>query len=334
MADMQTTRHVFLYCNYLGIVPQSVVVHSFLSNLNPDAPVALHLAHDARFEREGGVERLRGIVGQFPFARIDFRDFEPLYREFAAPLTPPGACNWPLLVWSWFFFRDLFPDITGNVLILDWDTLVRKDLSPLFDLDLKAGDFVAAAVNESRREDRPYLVAAGWPEEAGFSVNTAVMVIDVETYCADGMRDRMIAWYAAHKDVACCIEQDAFNAVCGTRILRLHPRYNCPASWLLRVAKDNFFLPEWRAFRPVEALEAMADPAVIHFIGGNKPWRPNHRPWRNAYRRVMRKLGLCGRNLPGETPASRLSGRVMDGYNALLMVYAKALLAIHKGRRR
>ena len=41
-----------------------------------------------------------------------------------------------------------------------------------------------------------------------------------------------------------------------------------------------------------EVLEAIAAPAILHFWGPKKPWRPSHRPYRKLYHAAMRAVGL------------------------------------------
>ena len=70
---------------------------------------------------------------------------------------------------------------------------------------------LAAAVNESRREHRAYLEAAGWPAEAGYSFNNATTVVDLDAYRREGISDKIVDWYRAHSSTAINLDQDAQN---------------------------------------------------------------------------------------------------------------------------
>lgn len=323
---MAVKRQVFLNCTESGVVPVSTAVYSLLKSADPTQPLTVFLAHNSAFERVGGCETVRRVVARFPFAGIRFANFDPILERHRETLTAPKM-KWPLMVWAWCFCTELFPEVTGNLVFLDWDMYVLKDLKPLYELDLKAGDYVTAAVNESRREHRPYLVAAGWPEAAGYAINTGTQVIDTDTYRRDGILGKILAWYAKYKDVSLCVEQDAINAVAGERIKRLHIKYNFTVGWCDRIMKFNPFRRELRVYPTQDVFAAVVDPTVLHFIGHKKPWRWNHRPYRNLYRRSMEELGFFDRQAYGETPLRKIVGAFFDFYHVLTRAYARIILA-------
>ena len=320
-------RQVFFNVNHLGIVPVSVAVHSLLKHADPAKEIVVHIAHDTRFAELGGRERVERVVGRHPFAKVRFANFDPVFERHRA-LLDLGDNHWSYMVWAWVFCTDLFPDLAGNLVFIDWDMYVLKDLEEMYALDLAKDGFVTAAVNESRREHRPYLVAAGWPEAAGYSVNTGFQVIDTDAYRREGVQRRILDWYAKYRKTnAFCVEQDAINAVCGERIKRLHVKYNYTVGWLERAVKVNPFKREWRVFPTRDVFEAMVDPTIVHFIGQNKPWRFNYRPYRNTYRQAMDELGfLENGKLPGQTALKEALGRLADLYHGLLTCYARFVL--------
>ena len=324
---------MFFNCNQDGVLPVSVAVHSLLRSADSTAPLSIHIAHDSGFVTRGGPDRIREIVARFPFASVRFANFEPLLERHRETLTVRNM-KWPLMVWAWCFCTELFPEITGNLVFLDWDMYILKDLRPLYELDLGKGGFITAAVNESRREHRPYLVAAGWSEAAGYAVNTGTHVIDTDAYRREGILAKILDWYAKYKDVSLCVEQDAINAVAGERILRLHIKYNFTVGWCDRIMRMNPFRRELRVYPTQDVFAAVADPAVLHFIGHKKPWRWNHRPFRNLYRKAMEELGLFDGNAYGETPTRAVVGVLFDFYHVLTRAYARIILAtILRSRR-
>jgi len=325
---MDHKRQVFFNCNYLGKTPISVAIYSLLRTADTTQHLDITLVHDTGFADNGGPDAVQRIVDRFPFASIRFINFDPTYAKYAELLSTP-LNTWSPLVWAWTFCTDLLPDITGNLVFIDWDMLVLKDLKYLYELDLEGEGLISAAINESAREHRPELVAAGWPEEAGCTITTALQVINTDAFRREHIREKMFDWYAKHKDAALCVEQDAINVVCGTRIKRLSTAYNCPVSWLARVLKDDFRGEKWRVHDARDVLEALLDPTIVHFIGGWKPWRYNHRPWRNEYRQAMIELGLIKHDLPGETPIKKIIGPIFDLYHRLLRARARRLLRSH-----
>lgn len=318
-------RQVFFNCSANGILPISVAVYSVLKTAEVDSPLDIYIAHDTGFGERGGREQLCSVVARFPFASVHFANFDPLFESHRETLEAPNM-KWPLSVWAWCFCTQLFPEITDNLVFVDWDMLVLKDLKPLFELDLKKDGMVTAAVDESRREHRPYLVAAGWPEEAGYAVNTGLQVIDTDTYRRDGILKKILDWYAQYKDISLCVEQDALNAVAGARIRRLHIKYNFTVGWCDRILKFNFFRRELRVYPTRDVFEAVVDPCVLHFIGHKKPWHWNHRAFRRIYRRHMEELGLFDAATYGETFSGKLVGAFFDLWHCLIRQYARLVL--------
>lgn len=321
---MDTKRQVFFNSDGYGITLLSVAVHTLLKTNDPSKPIALYVVHDRSFVDRGGVDRIRGIVRRFPFATVWFGDLTPLLETYADVFTNAGT----KLIWAFpLCDKILPPDVRGNIVYIDIDMLIRKDLGELFDMDLRRENLVAAAVNESRREHRRYLVDAGWPEEAGYSFNNACCVLDIDTFRAEMLSDRMIDWYRTHKAIAINTDQDCQNVVYGARTKRIPPKWNYTDGWLERLVKLNPFAKEWRVFPPQEMLEAILDPCIIHYIGRRKPTVWTHRPERKIFRQAMAELGLIenGR-LPGETPTKMLIARIFDAYHGLLRLYARILL--------
>jgi len=321
---MPNQRQVFINCDARFIVPLSVVIHSLLEHNDPTKPIVIHLAHDADFITSDCPTRIRNIVAAFPFARVEFHDFTPIFKQHERALTYEGN-PWPPLVWAFPLFTLLLPDITGNVVYLDADMLIRKDLGELFELDLRKGNWLAAAVNECIHEKHVYLV--GWTDAAGAYFNNGTMVVDADAYRREGVAEQVIKLLADHPNTYYGVDQDVQNVLLGERTLRLPMRWNYHDTWLKQAARRDLAETDWDSHRPIDVLEAVVDPCVIHYMGRFKPWHYTHRPERNPYRAEMKALGLLenGR-LPGETALKRIGGFFYDILHAGLKARVRARL--------
>ena len=318
-------RQVFFNIDHRGVIPVSVAIYSLLKNADPSEPLALHIAHDTKFAEIGGCGKVESVVHRFPFASVRFANFDPIFEKHRAILDLDYN-HWSYMVWAWVFCTELFPDLTGNLVFIDWDMYILKDLEEMYSLDLAKDGFITAAVNESRREHRPYLVAAGWPESAGYAFNNATLVIDVDAYRRERIPEQIIRWYSAHKDTAICVDQDAQNAIFGDRTIRLPLKWNYSDGWLERILKCRPWQREWRVHPREEVLEAILDPVIIHYVGGRKPTGRTHRPERSIYRRTMREMGLIKGRLPeGLGLRDDLEGAFFNVYHALLRAYVRLL---------
>lgn len=317
-------RQVFFNTDARGIVLFSVALHSLLKHNRPDRALRVFVAHDASFGAAGGRERTEAIAREFPFATLCFLDCTETLRRHGE--------RFQSMLWAFPLCDEILPsDVGGKIVYLDIDMQVRCDLGELFDLDLRGAGMWAAAVNESRREHRRYLVEAGWPEAAGYSFNNATTVLDLDAFRRERLSGRMVAWYEEHWREAVNLDQDAQNVVYGAKTLRLPPKWNYTDGWLERLLKLNPFAAEWRVFPPRQVLEAILSPCIVHFIGRKKPTHWTHRPERRAYRREMEEMGLLDHGvLPGENVGMRVLGSLFDGWHGLLKAYARLLLACRK----
>ena len=318
-------RQVFINCDARFIVPLSVVVHSLLAHNDPAKPICIHLAHDAEFAGGDCPSRIRAIVAKFPFAQVEFHDFTPVFKRYERELTVEGN-PWPPLVWAFPLVTELIPELSGNIVYLDADMLVLKDLGELFDLDLASGGWIAAAVNECPHAKRAFLEKVGWPENAGAYFNNGTTVVDADAYRREGIAEKIPALYAANKRAFYAVDQDLQNVTLGTRTLRLPMKWNYCDTWLKQSVRRDLDASDWDSHRPLDVLQAVTDPCIIHYIGRFKPWNYTHRPERNPYRAEMARLGLLENGLPGETPLRRIGGFLYDRLHDVLKMRVRARL--------
>jgi len=324
---MSIKRQVLFNCDYNGVGPIATAVYSLLKAADSTLPLAIHIICDRRFLTEGGADAVRKTLAPFSFATVEFHDFTPFTDKYGTLLTddPP---RWPPETWGWCFCAEAMPEVTGNIVFIDWDTYVCKDLAELFALDLEGGNFVAAAVNEGARSERPDLAECEWPEDAGPSVNTGMQVLNVDAFRREHIVEKILDWQRKYKARSMCIEQDAMNVVCGTRIKRLHPRWNFFVGWAERPIRMNPYARIWRVNTPRDICEAVIDPGILHFIGARKPWGYTHSPYRNLYRRALIETGVIAHDLPGETGWKKWGeGPLFDFYHLLIGLYCRLLLA-------
>lgn len=145
-----------------------------------------------------------------------------------AYFSPDGAnynSRWTYMTLMRLALPELLPD-EHTVLWLDCDTVVVKDISELFFVDLKGKYF--AAVEEPGRSQRPFVYH-----------NSGVLLIDLDAL-RDGKYKQLIRLVNGHRmDFP---DQDAINLACQQEIKLLSPVYNsCPWTAELPDAKIIHF---------------------------------------------------------------------------------------------
>lgn len=162
-----------------------------------------------------------------------------------------------------------------KILYVDCDIWVgTRPIGRLFDLDF--GEHEIAAVRDAAEIIRPdsrewieYRARLGLPGGARY-FNTGIMLIDVEKFCGAAVGLEAISYLAEGRYRGSFHDQSALNAVLAGRWLEISPIWNWMFATRLRITEKY-------------------DPAIIHFIGSNKPWRDRKAKHHPKYRTEMRK---------------------------------------------
>lgn len=200
---------------------------------------------------------LRAFAGsiQLPIELIDV-DGEAL-RQVAATLPEQRFTYGTLLR---LMIGTVFPADVRRILYIDIDTLVMRDLTALFDMDL--GDAVAAV----RRTPMGHLAHLGVPPESYF--NSGVMLVNLDRWRTEGFEKKTFATITAHAQHLTYWDQCALNIALAGRTIPLDATYN-----------HIFDASEPQTGDPL--------PHIIHYAGAYKPW-PNAAaaPWGELYYRM------------------------------------------------
>ena len=172
-------------------------------------------------------------------------------------------------------YRRLYlPDLLAGLdraIYVDADTLVRRSLRPLWQTGL--GGAPLAAVQDPWMATVARMRAA-FPE--GY-FNAGVFLADLARWRAEGLTEaavreiplddaptRMVNGVEIGSGLA---EQTPLNIATHGRWLKLSPAYNCTTMTVPRLGALYHSTPEAVA-------EAVADPAIVHFLAAHKPWLP------------------------------------------------------------
>lgn len=172
----------------------------------------------------------------------------------------------PATMWYRIFLPELLGDV-DRILYVDVDTVAVDSLAPLWETDL--GDhYLAAVTNVWEPWNAGYPTRLGMPLEGpGAYFNSGVILMNLALMRRDDCTRRLQEWAREHSSEIIWGDQDALNALLGSRRLALHPRWNCMNSILT--------FPEAEEVFGADAVEeARSNPGIRHFEGpgANKPW--------------------------------------------------------------
>lgn len=247
------------------------------------------------FNRELYVVELGDLKDRFDFA-IDTRGFDvsAMGRLFA-PLVLPGTVK--------------------KALYLDCDTIVCQSIRPLYETEL--GEALVGMVMEPTVYER-MKEAIGLLRDDPY-YNSGVLLMALDKWREQDVLGRLLAFYKACEGRLFACDQDTINGVLKGRIKSLPVKYNYFTNY--RYFRYSTLCALCSAYRETgeEAYrEAARSPAVIHYLGDERPWiRGNHNHFKRLYEYYL-----------GKTPWKNMEKtRGKEGYMQMWWVFNHLTLA-------
>ena len=194
------------------------------------------------------------------------------------------------------FASRILPTDVDKILYLDSDIIVRKSLNELWQSDLS--DHALAAVKD---EGDGIQKAVGWWPAGTRYFNSGVLLINLEFWRQNSVSERAITFIRDNPEKVTYWDQDALNAILVHRWIEL------PACW-------NF-------------QETGKDPAIVHFIGEEKPWHWSLKhPFKSEYHKYRLKTPWPQYKLGGRPSLPRRLHCSLRGFAGSLRTFARAML--------
>ena len=183
------------------------------------------------------------------------------------------------------FIGSYLPKSVEKVLYLDCDTIVIDRITELFDIDLEG--YVLAGVPEpvitkSRRPSLDMLPCDDY-------YNSGVLLFNLKEWRACDGEGRVLEYFAKNSGRLIAGDQDAINACFRGKIKTIPPKYNYasyniyyPYRLLKKLAGESAYVSE-DTYK-----ESKAHPAIIHYLGEERPWRQgNTHPYADRYQQYL-----------------------------------------------
>lgn len=195
------------------------------------------------------------------------------------------------------FMGEMLPETVKRVLYLDCDTVIVRPLKKLWNEDL--GETVLGAVMEPTIYDA-VKKSIGLSERDGY-YNSGMLLVNLERWRDEHVQEKLMTFLEQKGGSLFASDQDLLNgALCG-QIHTLMPEWNFFPNYRYfsyRTLVDH--APSYRAVSREAFLLAKKHPAIIHYMGDERPWiRGNRNHYRLAYERYLAKTPWAG--TPKET---------------------------------
>lgn len=195
---------------------------------------------------------------------------------------------------------EILPETVSKIIYLDCDIVVLDDLSDLFATELNE-NAIAAVENLGQQP------AGRLGLEKGDYFNSGVLVLDLEQWRAKRFGQQVLAYMRQNAESLVFPDQDGLNAVLRGHWQRLPLRWNQQPATYSIYHKLSDADPRKATF-----FEAIRDPAVVHFLGRNKPWDYlTFHPLGEFYWHFLDQTPWAGRPMDNRTGINVLRKAVM-----------------------
>ena len=162
-----------------------------------------------------------------------------------------------------FLMEHLIPKELDKCIYLDADICVNKDLSELFNIDMK-DNFIAGVLDAKYffSEVKNY-------KKLNLSlqkqyINTGMLLINLKQIRKNNMTQKLSELSKGHYNTQ---NQDLLNSACYNKIIILPPKYNAMVS----ILKENHPLLR-ELYKEEDIIEAKDSPYIINYSSKKKPW--------------------------------------------------------------
>ena len=169
------------------------------------------------------------------------------------------------------YLPEILQDI-NKVIYMDGDTLVLKDLRPLFDINVS--NVYAAVAKDGIFYRFPKEMQEMGLDKRGFYFNSGVMLYNLAMQRQDNIVDKLVEYIKTHEDFYG--DQDVLNMVFGDKLKLMSYRYNCISTFFEE--DDLTFLSEYFGEKlPNNTFYIYENSTILHYAG-DKPWYDNYEP--------------------------------------------------------
>lgn len=228
-------------------------------------------------------DRLRAIAGTF-HRYLHVVELGDLKDRFEYDIDTRG---FDISAMGRLFAPQVLPDTVKKALYLDCDTIVCQSIRPLYETEL--GDKLVGMVMEPTVYKEMKESIGLRRDEAYY--NSGVLLMALDRWREEDVLRQLLDFYKSCQGRLFACDQDTINGALKGRIKTLPVKYNYFTNY--RYFRYSTLCSLCGAYREVgrEAYEeAGRSPAVIHYLGDERPWiAGNHNHFKRLYEYYLAK---------------------------------------------
>ena len=237
---------------------------------------------------EENKEKLKEIADGFG-RKLEILELGDIRKRFDFDVDTGG---YDISIMGRLFMGEMLPESVDRVLYLDCDTVIVRSLKKMWKEDL--GGAVFGAVMEPTIYEA-VKTSIGLEKEDGY-YNSGVLLVDLKRWREECVQEKLLEFLREKGGALFASDQDLLNGACKSRIHTLMPVWNFFPNYRYfsyQTLVDH--APSYRAVPKAEFQMAKKHPAIIHFMGDERPWiRGNLNHYRLAYDRYLAMTPWAG----------------------------------------
>lgn len=251
--------HIFLasdenYAQHSGVVIASILYNHKKSGL----PIVLHYLY-------GGVtrsnrEKIEEIVEGYDNAEIVFHDMGGMFEGVKMHRHVTHATYYRLMI------PELAPSEVKKAIYLDIDIIVTGDVEELWNVNVD--HYAIGAVEDAGLRDimKDLKKTLAIPEDVRY-FNAGILLMNLAYWREKCVKERLLNFLHNFNLPHPNNDQDALNSVLWSETLFIDPKWN-----VHKEVFHHYYLPDRDKRLTKDFIEAVRQPAIVHFTGRIKPW--------------------------------------------------------------
>ena len=255
------------YVKYLGI---SMI--SLLEN-NRNLEINIYIIDNGINDKNK--ELLNNIAKNYN-AKITYLDFKALTKNLKTDNT------YPVSSYGRIFLSVLNLD---KIIYLDCDSIIADSLEDLDNIDIS--DYYIAGVQDTVTNF--FKTSIGLNKDDRY-INAGMLVINLKKWREDKIEEKCLQYIDKCKGSVPHHDQGTINAICSSKMLILHPKYNLMTPMFYKAEQNKKLYDMKEYYEQKELDEAIQNPVFIHYTNGffNRPWNADcTHPLKNIFLKYM-----------------------------------------------